>query len=217
MYDQTGKERRTVINTAWTCFQFKGALSVATRRGKRISRIVLLGGWMAVMVGVRRPRASTINVYKRRIEMKEWGKVRSRRRQPQTYHGRSVVRGTWHALRLFVSLPRILLWITSPSSIRLYSALSLLHCLFPISLLPFLILLLSFLPLLLRSFILSYFVFVFSPLFPPSFSLLTSLFLSPSFLLFEIQFDSTVRCYVNQNNRFDRTGWKSCSCRNIIL
>lgn len=129
MYDQTGKERRTIINTAWTCFRFKGALSVATRRGKRISRIVLLGGWMAVMVGVRRPRASTINVYKRRIEMKEWGKVRSRRRQPQTYHGRSVVRGTWHALRLFDSLPRILLWITSPSSIRLYSALSLLHCL----------------------------------------------------------------------------------------
>ena len=104
MYDETGKERRTVINTAWTCFQFKGALSGATRRGKRISRIVLLGGWMAVMVGVRRPRASTINVYKRRIETKEWGKVRSRRRQPQTYHGRSVVRGTWHALRLFVSL-----------------------------------------------------------------------------------------------------------------
>lgn len=193
IYDETGKERRTVINTAWTCFQFKGALSGATRRGKRISRIVLLGGWMAVMVGVRRPRASTINVYKRRIETKEWGKVRSRRRQPQTYHGRSVVRGTWHALRLFVSLPWILLWITSPSSIRLYSAfLSLLHCLSPVSLLPYLILFLSFLPLLLRPFILSYFVFVFSPLFPPSFSLLTSLFLSPPFLLFErIQLDST--------------------------
>lgn len=156
------------------------ALTGATRRGKRISRIVLLGGWMAVMVGVRRPRASTINVYKRRIEMREWGKVRSRRRQPQTYHGRSVVRGTWHALRLFVSLPWILFtdhvaFVAFACTLLFFRFCTVfflfLSCL---SSVPFL----SLLSLLLRPFILLYFVFVFSPLFPPSFSLLTSLFLS---------------------------------------
>lgn len=196
------------------------ALTGATRRGKRISRIVLLGGWMAVMVGVRRPRASTINVYKRRIEMREWGKVRSRRRQPQTYHGRSVVRGTWHALRLFVSLPWILLRITSLSSHSLVLCFSFAFALsfscFSPAFPPF-----RFSHFYPCCYALLYFCtsFLFFPHFflPPFLSSLLSSSLSLSFLLFErIQLDSTVRCCVNQNNRFDRSGWKSCSCRNII-
>lgn len=153
--------------------------------------------------------------------MREWGKVRSRRRQPQTYHGRSVVRGTWHALRLFVSLPWILLRIISLSSIRLYSAfLSLLHCLFPVSLLPFLrsvSLTFSLVATPFYTFVLRFCFFpTFSSLlFSPHFSLPLSLSLFPSVRKDPTRFNS-VRCCVNQNNRFDRSGWESCSCRNII-